>query len=1265
MQGGRGLWGAIGVSLVAGCGWSGCGHGRPLDALVQEQIDEDVAHVRRDAVPTLGTRRFRHGRASGIGASSDGKWVVTSRSYGEMRWFAYPSGERGGAMEIRGQGVAVASDAPIVAAVVPEHGISAFDIGSRTPRCRSAQTGTFELLAVNGAGTVAAAYGGLMDERFVAIDLKSCTTIASTAYEAQGERSLAVMSGEPLTVAMSVDKGVVLWRPVDGSVRHVPLEVDTYAVAAGPGGDEFMSAESKSLRVHTRDGAVTRTIALEESYSPRTLELSPDKRSAVIGTHGHDVVVVDLEAGAVRWRREGFGYDTAAAFDASGRFVLETSHDASVRRFDALSGEERPFEGDVGPLRPLRSIAMPPSGDAVYVPRGRSVQRLGMADPQDVRNYADAPSPIASMALSQDRTPVAVCDDGLLVQWNDDGTIRSSRPVSATRVRTLAAAAGGPRLAVGGPGALSVFDADEGVFDLVRANLSESPSAIAFSPDAEQVLMGDFMGRLQAWDVETSAPLAAILVDHASTIDDIVYDPTGSKIAVQADSLVVFDADSLTELLRVDGYARSVRSMAWSPDGTQLAISDDEGFVWRVDARTGEPLAAGSWPPERFSALAWLPEDRLLLARDDTTLALRKLEELDTRHELVVESRGGGEEVPLSGVASVDASPRIRPVPRCRPTPGHADWPACAVARLGGDVQSFPAATEARLQFAGSTVWAMDGYGLARYDTKTRTITGRLEIGELAPRYVGGADGHSVVVMTHRSTQVWDVDVGGPVGAVITDERRPEVAALDTAGRRLAVGYADGTVDLHSARGDAAAKPLLSAEAQGVPVQLRFSDDGTGLWILTDQEASLLDVGSGRYRSQSSLEDSGLAMHRDELRTRISTQGDIAVWSHSRDGTWERASAPSFRGRLFEPRFDEVYDASPSASLAVGLLDTEDARLATAEGARTLAWIPFHVGETAAISDDGETVAVAHQQVLQLLDAGTLRPSSPGYVHVPQSASLRGDRVVTVVEAEVASWSASGGGERVAARNHPFQGYRAPVLSNDGRFLAALDEERVGVFDTESGETRWVGTESVGNVLEVADDGQRVLVSVYRDDESELAVFDMRGGKTSSRAPNSTWSSFDLSADGGTLAVVDGDADELLVLQDGARRVVDAGDPEESWGDVALSGNGRVLVAERGPVTLVLDATTGALRSTVPQQTRGLALDHDGSALALLDDMGRVEIWRLEEQRRPRAPEVTLYVPGGELGAVRFDLDDPARLVGVDARSGVAWVFDLSRQRSD
>jgi RNA polymerase sigma factor (sigma-70 family) len=137
-------------------------------------------------------------------------------------------------------------------------------------------------------------------------------------------------------------------------------------------------------------------------------------------------------------------------------------------------------------------------------------------------------------------------------------------------------------------------------------------TCFAFSPDSKTLATGSPDGSVRIWDLDNHRLRARH--ELGGPVTCVVHAPDGKALiaGTRGDdpAVVAWDVASGRELyrLQLDAY-----HLAISPDGTRLAVADDDNVLRLFDARTGRPLFS---PPTHTS-----PVQTLTFSPDGTELA--------------------------------------------------------------------------------------------------------------------------------------------------------------------------------------------------------------------------------------------------------------------------------------------------------------------------------------------------------------------------------------------------------------------------------------------------------------------------------------------------------------------------------------------------------------------------------------------------------------------------------------------------------------------
>lgn len=115
-------------------------------------------------------------------------------------------------------------------------------------------------------------------------------------------------------------------------------------------------------------------------------------------------------------------------------------------------------------------------------------------------------------------------------------------------------------------------------------SLDSLPLSIAYHPDGERIAIGADTA-VTIWQVRNpTEPLLTIATAHSVRV--VAFSPDGTQLAFATGDRVQFiDLDSGNIVSEITNNGSEIFTFAYSPDGTQLATGDSDGLVrlWQVD----------------------------------------------------------------------------------------------------------------------------------------------------------------------------------------------------------------------------------------------------------------------------------------------------------------------------------------------------------------------------------------------------------------------------------------------------------------------------------------------------------------------------------------------------------------------------------------------------------------------------------------------------------------------------------------------------------
>ena len=333
---------------------------------------------------------------------------------------------------------------------------------------------------------------------------------------------------------------------------------------------------------------------------------SPDGRRIVTGSYDATIRVWDAVTGEELLSLEHGSQVESVVWSSDGGRIAAGFGDG-VRVWDAVTGEEL-LSLECG--RGVESVVWSPDGSCIVTSSDDGVRVWDAVTGEELLS-PEHRHWVRSVAWSPDASRIAAgSDDGVRV-WDAVTGEELLSLEHGNQVESVVWSPDGSRIAAGFVGdGVRVWDAvtGEGLFSLERSRLVRS---VVWSPDGSRIAAGS-AGGVRVWDAVTGEGLFSL--ERSRLVRSVVWSPDGSRIATGfvGDGVRVLDAVTGKELLSLE-CGRGVESVAWSPDSSRIATgSFGAARVW--DAVTGKELLS----LERgrgVESVAWSPDGRHILTK--------------------------------------------------------------------------------------------------------------------------------------------------------------------------------------------------------------------------------------------------------------------------------------------------------------------------------------------------------------------------------------------------------------------------------------------------------------------------------------------------------------------------------------------------------------------------------------------------------------------------------------------------------------------------
>ncbi|HLW03743.1 MAG TPA: WD40 repeat domain-containing protein [Ktedonobacterales bacterium] len=397
-----------------------------------------------------------------------------------------------------------------------------------------------------------------------------------------------------VTLSFSQDGRLLVTSTYEGSISIFDLTSEME-------GQELLNSKDKK-RVGVAFAPNGKMLATGENKGIFLWDLGTRQVEATMRTQGHTDWVWDV------------------AFSPDGTVLASGSGDATVRLWNLTTGQTvQTLAGHAGMVR---GLDFSPDGLLLASASGDTTVRLwNLTTGQTVQTFAGHTAKINDVAFSPDGTLLATGSDDQTVRLWEVATghmLQTFTGHTATVLGVVFSPDG--RLLASGSGDRTVRLWDIATGHVAQTFTHDGGSVwlwgVAFSPDGRLLASASSEGTVHLWDIARGR-MTQTFTGHTNRVMDVAFSPDGTLLASAS-------SDRTTRLWNLatrriaqtfTGHTGDVDDVAFSPDGTLLATGSDDHTVRLWEVESARLLWASTPGPDNsLRSLAWSPDGSVLVS---------------------------------------------------------------------------------------------------------------------------------------------------------------------------------------------------------------------------------------------------------------------------------------------------------------------------------------------------------------------------------------------------------------------------------------------------------------------------------------------------------------------------------------------------------------------------------------------------------------------------------------------------------------------------
>ncbi len=450
-----------------------------------------------------------------------------------------------------------------------------------------------------------------------------------------GRAEEASWSADGSQLVIAAEPAAMIYQAADWSADPVVFDGHSEAVedaALSPDGSTLVtvSRDRSVILWDAQTGEQRQTLAGHYDWVV-CVAYSPDGSRLATGSVDGIAWLWDAQTGEAIQELQGHEYGEQVndvAFSPDGSLLATGSLDGQILLWDAATGD--PVQSIYGSGGTVTEVEFNADGSQVI---GAGFQWVGIWDVTSGEAVAmkkgDDIGFVLAMSISPDGTIATGGDTGTVQTW--DAAALEAKDVwgdYGADINGLAFSPDGSQLAViTATGAVEILDTTTGEAAAALAGYSASILNFAFSPDESRIAVVGGSGLFKVLDAATGEDILPLLVDTKNDyLEGVAYSPDGTMIAAHSPNNIDWVVDAATgELIytfEVELPVGGTGYEAFSPDSSILAVGswDEQVHLW--DMETGKENDTILYGSDIVRALAYSPDGTRLAIGTDTGIIL-------------------------------------------------------------------------------------------------------------------------------------------------------------------------------------------------------------------------------------------------------------------------------------------------------------------------------------------------------------------------------------------------------------------------------------------------------------------------------------------------------------------------------------------------------------------------------------------------------------------------------------------------------------------